>query len=68
MSASKNQFLEPVCYDHVIGKAEGGSKVGEIRVKPSSILWKPRGQQKYFSATLDDFSKWIAEKGKLVDK
>jgi hypothetical protein len=68
MPASKNKFLEPVSYDHIIGDAADGGKIGELRIKPSSILWKPKNKQQFFSVPLDDFSKWIEKYGKLVDK
>ena len=69
MPASKYKFLEPVSYDHIIGDAtDGGGKIGELRVKPSSILWKPKGKQQFFSVPLDLFSKWIEENGKRVDR
>ena len=67
MPKSTKKFLEPDSYDHLIGEAETGAKVGEIRVKPSSILWKPKGAQKWHSATLEDFSTWMETK-KLVKK
>ena len=69
MPASKYKFLEPVCYDHEIGGAgDGEGKIGELPIKPSSILWKPKGARKYFSMPLDDFTLLIKEKGNLVDR
>ena len=67
MPGSVNKFLEPDSYDHVIGDADTGNKVGELRVKPSSILWKPKGAQKWHSASLDEFADWMTGK-KLVKK
>jgi hypothetical protein len=66
MPPSKYKFLEPVSYDHLIGESPSGGKIGEIRIKPSSLLWKPKGQQKYYSASLDDFAEWIVKFGKQV--
>ena len=69
MPASKYEFLEPESYDHKIGDAAAcGGKIGELRIKPSSILWKPKGKHQFFSAPLDKFRKWIEANGKLVDK
>jgi hypothetical protein len=65
MPASIYKFLEPGSYDHEIGDAQW-RKVGKLRVKPSSILWKPKGQQKYFAVSIDDFAEWIKGKGTLV--
>ncbi len=48
MPASTNEFWEPESYDHVIGVKNGG-KLGTLRVKPSSISWKPAGAQKFYS-------------------
>ncbi len=68
MPASKYKFLDPSSFDHAIGDADDGSKIGELRVKPSSVLWKGKGQHQYHSVSLDDFITWITQNGKLVDK
>lgn len=68
MPASKNKFLAPSSYDHEIGDADDGTKVGELRIKPSSILWKGKGEHKYRSVSLDDFVAWITTAGTLVKK
>ena len=68
MPKSTNKFLEAVCYDHVVVSADDNSKIGELRIKPSSVLWKPKSAQKYHSVSLDDFAEWIVKNGKLVDK
>jgi hypothetical protein len=54
----KNQFQEPMLYDHKIVD-EKGTKIGEIRVTPSAIKWKAKSQQKYRSVTLQQFADWI---------
>jgi hypothetical protein len=66
MPPSKYKFLEPDSYDFEIGDATTGNKIGEIRIKPSSILWKPKGKQKYSAISLDEFAEWITTNGKLV--
>ena len=68
MPASKNKFLEPASYDLKIGKAKGGSKIGELRVKPSTILWRGKNQQQYRSVQLHEFTAWIEKHGKLVNQ
>ena len=50
MPAYKNQFVRPDHYDHEILCSNGAKpKVGTIRVKPGGILWKPVGQQRFYS-------------------
>jgi hypothetical protein len=62
MPSSVNVFGEPESYDILIYEKDSKNKVGEFRVKPSSILWKPRGAHKYFSASLDEFIEWMKDK------
>jgi len=38
---------------------ENGAVVGKIRIKPSSILWKPKGAQEYRAVPLAKFAAWI---------
>jgi hypothetical protein len=68
MPSSKYKFSEPISYDHVITDANGAGKIGELRIKPSSILWKSKGSHKYHSKSLDDFVAWIQANGNEVDK
>jgi len=42
--------------------------VGTIRVKPSSVLWKPKGQQRFFCVSLADFAAWITNPTTGADK
>jgi hypothetical protein len=53
-----NQFASPTFVEETIVRKEGGV-VGRIRLKPSSVLWKPLGQHKYYAVSLDDFASWI---------
>jgi hypothetical protein len=62
MPGSVNSFGEPESYDHTIYEKATSKKIGELRVKPSSVLWKPRGAHKYFSASLDEFAEWMKDK------
>lgn len=54
----KNRFKEPQQYDHEIID-EDGAKVGEVRVTPTSIKWKPKGKHKYLQVSLRRFAEWI---------
>lgn len=38
-----------------------GRKIGTLRVKPVAVLWKPANEQKFYSVSLDWFSKWITD-------
>ena len=40
---------------------EKGRVIGTVRIKPVSILWKPKGTAKFYSVSLDDFVKWITD-------
>jgi hypothetical protein len=45
-----------------------GNKVGEIRVKPSGILWAPKGTHDWFGVDLKRFAKFMEENGKKQKK
>lgn len=67
MPASKNKFLEPVSYDHIIGDAAaGGGKIGELRIKPSSILWKPKGKHQFFRRHLTSLASGLKRTAGLL--
>ncbi len=68
MPASIYKFSAPKSYDHDFVDAETGEKIGELRLKPSSILWKPKSAHEYYSATLDEFTAWIKVKNHKVAK
>ena len=68
MPEYSKRFLEADYYEHVIVADRDGEKVGTIRVKPVSILWKPKGAQKYFSASIEAFEAWITANGRRVGK
>lgn len=62
MPSSVNEFIQPTSYDHEIGKAGNGTKVGTVRIKASSILWKPKGAHSWHSVSLDEFAEWMKDK------
>lgn len=43
----------------VVGAKPKRPLIGTIRVKPSTILWKPAGQQRFHAVSLDTFAEWI---------
>ena len=46
---------------------EEGTKIGTIRIKPSGILWKPKGKRYWFGLTLDKFASLAEEHGRHQD-
>lgn len=60
MPEYRNSFRAPAYYEEVIID-ENNSVVGTIRIKPSSVLWKPKNAQKYFSVNLEKFIDWISD-------
>ena len=60
MPGYKNSFRAPAYFEETIIDEVGGV-VGTIRVKPSSILWKPKNQRKYYSVQLGKFAEWITD-------
>jgi hypothetical protein len=58
MPEYKNRFASPKFIQETI-LDERGSKKGDVRIKPSSIKWKPRGDHKYYSVPLERFAEWI---------
>ena len=54
----KNEFAGPNFIQETIITQEG-SKIGVIRIKPSTVLWKPSWEQKFYSISLDSFVEWI---------
>jgi len=58
MPAYSKKFWQPEYHDHMIVEHDY-SLVGTIRVKPATVLWKPKGAQKFYSVSLDQFMQWI---------
>jgi hypothetical protein len=48
-------FIEETIVD------EGGAVVGIVRIKPSSVLWKPKGKHSFLCVTLDKFAEWMED-------
>jgi len=58
MAKYKYEFAGPNFIEEKIVTRRGAT-VGFIRIKPVSVLWKPAGEQLFYSAGLDDFVEWI---------
>ena len=55
-----NRFRAPAYFEQII-EDETGIVVGTIRVKPSSVMWKPRNARKYYSVPVQKFAAWITD-------
>lgn len=64
---SKNAFRSEKFYDHEI-VSDSGEVVGNVRVKPSGILWAPKGSHFWYGITLDEFAKIALREGKRQKK
>ena len=58
MPEYKNRFASPKFIQETI-LDKNGNKKGDVRIKPSSIKWKPRGEHKYYSVSIECFAEWI---------
>jgi hypothetical protein len=54
-----NEFAGPSFVQETIKKKHGGGTVGVIRIKPSSVLWKPSGEHQFYCVPLGSFTRWI---------
>jgi hypothetical protein len=59
MPKYNNSFKSPTYLEETI-LDDSGATVGTVRLKPSSVLWKPANAQKFFSIPLDEFVTWIS--------
>ncbi len=66
MPASIYEITTPNSYDYEI--TEGGKKKGDLRLKPSTILWAEKGAHKYYSANLDEVVDFIKSLNRRVSK
>jgi len=57
-----NAFKAEQYRDHEI-LDESGAKVGDVRVKPSGILWSPKGKHTWYRVSLDDFAAFMERRG-----
>lgn len=47
---------------------ENGATVGWIRIKPSGVLWSPKGKHSWHGVAIDQFARFAKRKGKLLKK
>ena len=59
MPSYVNSFASPKYIEETIVNKSG--VVGVIRIKPSGVLWKPKGSQKFYSVSLAKFTEWITD-------
>lgn len=64
---AKNSFRSQKFYDLEI-VSEAGEVVGNVRVKPSGILWAPKGSHSWYRVSLADFEKFALANGKKQKK
>ena len=62
-----NQFKPRKYEDHEIVD-DTGAKVGDIRVKPSGILWSPKGSHDWYGIDLKAFAELMEKNGKRQKK
>jgi hypothetical protein len=67
MPKYKNSFRSPQYFEETILN-ENGDVIGTIRIKPSSVLWKPGRSQKYHSVNLEKFVEWITDSNTRAKK
>lgn len=47
---------------------EDGSVIGTIRIKPSGILWSPKGKHSWFGVSVEQFAEFAEANGKKQKK
>ena len=69
MPAYTYSFTTPEYIEQEIVDAKG-NKVGTIRLRPSGVLWRPAGTNKFHSVSLQDFTDWIMSnpKAKITNR
>ena len=61
MPSYKNEFRSPEYLEETIVSEQNGKVIGTIRIKPSSVQWKPSNARKFYSVSLTTFSEWIMD-------
>jgi hypothetical protein len=58
------EFAHSTYTQVTIKDKETHRKIGDIRIKPSAVLWKSgnKGAYLFYSASMDDFIEWITTK------
>jgi hypothetical protein len=55
-----NKFKAPEFIEETV-VSDSGQVVGTIRVKPSTVLWKPKGAHQFHAVPLKTFADWITD-------
>ena len=55
-----NTFRRREYHEELIVSSDG-RVVGTIRLKPSSLLWRPNGNRTFVSVPLERFASWIMD-------
>jgi hypothetical protein len=62
-----NQFRPQKFHDHEIVD-ESLTVIGHIRVKPSGVLWAPKGSHNWHRVSLEDFAAFMEKNGSKQKK
>ncbi len=63
----KNRFQPSKFHEHKI-VTSSGAVVGHIRVKPSGVLWAPKGAKVWFGLSIKKFNELMEREGKKQNK
>jgi hypothetical protein len=55
------EFKAPVSQDFEI--LDGGQVFGTLRVRPSGLLWAPKGSHNWYRVRIEDFGTYAVKKG-----
>jgi hypothetical protein len=58
-----NSFAPKKYEEHTLVDSEGKT-VGHIRVKPSGVLWSPKGGKDWYGISLAEFAAYVEANGK----
>jgi hypothetical protein len=57
------EFRASECADFTI--VEDGQVFGKIRLKPSGILWRPKGKRSWYGVTIEAFADYAEQNGQI---
>ena len=60
------EFRASECADFTI--VEDGQVFGEVRLKPSGILWHPKGKQSWHGVSIEAFADFARQTGRMQKK
>ena len=63
-----NYFASPEYTEQKVMDGNNGGALGTIRIKPSSVLWKPKNSRHCYSIPLQKFTDWITDKATKATK